>query len=138
MSDYQMQVCEEDFPDVMLPSPGSHAGGDANSVVALEDNIMDNGSVSGPSAASMFGIDNGVPPPPQQTFANVQGHFRDVFKTLFEGGDAELRAVGEDPLECEIEIVAKPRGKHLQSISLMSGGERALTAIALTASPAAT
>jgi len=66
-----------------------------------------------------------------ETFANVQGHFRDVFKTLFEGGDAELRAVGEDPLECEIEIVAKPRGKHLQSISLMSGGERALTAIAL-------
>ncbi|HYM82471.1 MAG TPA: chromosome segregation protein SMC [Candidatus Limnocylindria bacterium] len=65
------------------------------------------------------------------TFAKVQGHFRDVFRTLFEGGDAELRAVGEDPLECEIEIVAKPRGKHLQSISLMSGGERALTAIAL-------
>ena len=54
-----------------------------------------------------------------------------TFKTLFEGGDAELRTVGEDPLECEIEIVAKPRGKHLQSISLMSGGERALTAIAL-------
>ena len=54
-----------------------------------------------------------------------------MFKTLFEGGDAELRAIGEDPLECEIEIVAKPRGKHLQSISLMSGGERALTAIAL-------
>jgi chromosome segregation protein len=65
------------------------------------------------------------------TFAKVQGHFRDVFKTLFEGGDAELRTIGEDPLECEIEIAAKPRGKHLQSISLMSGGERALTAIAL-------
>jgi chromosome segregation protein len=65
------------------------------------------------------------------TFAKVQVHFRDVFRTLFEGGDAELRAIGEDPLECEIEIVAKPRGKHLQSISLMSGGERALTAIAL-------
>jgi len=65
------------------------------------------------------------------TFAKVQGHFRDIFLTLFEGGDAELRMVGEDPLECEIEIVAKPRGKHLQSISLMSGGERALTAIAL-------
>ncbi len=66
-----------------------------------------------------------------ETFAQVEVHFRDIFKTLFEGGDAELRAVGEDPLECEIEIAAKPRGKHLQSISLMSGGERALTAIAL-------
>ena len=61
----------------------------------------------------------------------MQEHFRDIFKTLFEGGDAELRTLGEDPLECEIEIAAKPRGKHLQSISLMSGGERALTAIAL-------
>ncbi len=66
-----------------------------------------------------------------QTFSRVQEHFRDVFRTLFEGGDCELRMVGEDPLECEIEIVAKPRGKFLQSISLMSGGERALTAIAL-------
>ena len=66
-----------------------------------------------------------------ETFTAVQGHFRDVFRTLFEGGDAELRKIGEDPLECEIEIVAKPRGKHLQNISLMSGGERALTAIAL-------
>ena len=65
------------------------------------------------------------------TFVKVQEHFRDIFKTLFEGGDAELRMVGEDPLECEIEIAAKPRGKHLQSITLMSGGERALTAIAL-------
>jgi chromosome segregation protein len=67
----------------------------------------------------------------RETFAKVQVHFRDVFRTLFEGGDSELRMVGEDPLDCEIEIVAKPRGKHLQSISLMSGGERALTAIAL-------
>jgi len=67
----------------------------------------------------------------QETFLKVQEHFRAIFKTLFEGGDCELRMVGEDPLECEIEIAAKPRGKHLQSISLMSGGERALTAIAL-------
>ncbi|HTK31448.1 MAG TPA: chromosome segregation protein SMC [Candidatus Saccharimonadaceae bacterium] len=67
----------------------------------------------------------------RETFAKVHEHFRDIFKTLFEGGDCELRMVGEDPLECEIEIAAKPRGKHLQSISLMSGGERALTAIAL-------
>jgi len=67
----------------------------------------------------------------RDTFGRVQEHFREIFKTLFDGGDAELRMMGEDPLECEIEIAAKPRGKHLQSISLMSGGERALTAIAL-------
>jgi chromosome segregation protein len=66
-----------------------------------------------------------------ETFAKVHHNFKDIFKTLFEGGDCELRMVGEDPMECEVEIVAKPRGKHLQSISLMSSGERALTAIAL-------
>ena len=66
-----------------------------------------------------------------ETFEKVHVHFRDIFKTLFEGGDAELRMIGDDPLECEIEIAAKPRGKHLQSVTLMSGGERALTAIAL-------
>jgi chromosome segregation protein len=66
-----------------------------------------------------------------ETFEKVHVNFKDVFKTLFEGGDCELRLLGEDPMEAEIEIVAKPRGKHLQSISLMSSGERALTAIAL-------
>ena len=54
-----------------------------------------------------------------------------MFATLFEGGDGELRMIGDDPLECEIEILARPRGKNLQSISLLSAGERALTAIAL-------
>ncbi len=66
-----------------------------------------------------------------ETFEKVHVHFKDIFKTLFDGGDCELRLLGEDPMEAEIEIVAKPRGKHLQSITLMSSGERALTAIAL-------
>jgi chromosome segregation protein len=66
-----------------------------------------------------------------ETFAKVQENFKEIFRTLFEGGDCELRLLGEDSMEAEIEIVAKPRGKHLQSISLMSSGERALTAIAL-------
>ena len=52
-------------------------------------------------------------------------------QTLFEGGDCELRLLGEDLMDAEIEIAAKPRGKHLQSITLMSSGERSLTAIAL-------
>ncbi|MFM8559688.1 MAG: AAA family ATPase, partial [bacterium] len=66
-----------------------------------------------------------------ETFTKVHKNFKDIFQTLFEGGDCELRLLGEDPMEAEIEIAAKPRGKHLQSISLMSSGERALTAIAL-------
>ena len=61
----------------------------------------------------------------------MQKHFTDTFSTLFVGGSAELRMVGDDPLECEIDILARPRGKSLQSISLLSSGERALTAIAL-------
>ena len=67
----------------------------------------------------------------RDTFAEVQQHFKETFGTLFEGGDCGLSMVGDDPLECEIEIVARPRGKNLQSILLLSGGERALTAIAL-------
>jgi chromosome segregation protein len=66
-----------------------------------------------------------------ETFGEVQKHFTDTFSTLFVGGSAELRMVGDDPLECEIDILARPRGKNLQSISLLSSGERALTAIAL-------
>jgi chromosome segregation protein len=65
------------------------------------------------------------------TFGQVEVHFQETFGTLFEGGECGLRMVGEDPLECEIEIMARPRGKNLQSILLLSGGERALTAIAL-------
>jgi chromosome segregation protein len=65
------------------------------------------------------------------TFAAVQEHFSDTFATLFVGGSAELRMVGDDPLECEIDIFARPRGKNPQHISLLSSGERALTAIAL-------
>jgi chromosome segregation protein len=66
-----------------------------------------------------------------ETFTAVQQHFADTFATLFVGGTAEIRMVGDDPLECEIDILARPRGKNLQSISLLSSGERALTAIAL-------
>lgn len=65
------------------------------------------------------------------TFAVVRKDFRKNFQTLFEGGDADLRMVDEaDPLESPIEILARPGGKKLEHISLLSGGERALTAIA--------
>jgi chromosome segregation protein len=67
----------------------------------------------------------------QKTFEQVNENFQKVFKTLFEGGEAALTLSGEDPLEAEIDILARPRGKKPQSLSLLSGGEKALTAIAL-------
>ncbi len=67
-----------------------------------------------------------------ETFSQVQTQFREVFRRLFNGGDADLVLMDEtNLLETGIEIVARPPGKHLQNISLLSGGEKALTAIAL-------
>jgi chromosome segregation protein len=67
-----------------------------------------------------------------ETFAQVQVNFREMFAELFGGGRADLSLLDEsDPLDCGIEITAKPPGKQLQSISLLSGGERAMTAVAL-------
>jgi chromosome segregation protein len=66
------------------------------------------------------------------TFNKVQIEFRNFFKLLFAGGDTELFLVdGQDVLESGIEIVARPPGKRLQNISLLSGGEKAMTALAL-------
>ena len=66
------------------------------------------------------------------TFAEVNRNFGKVFTQLFRGGEAEMRLLDdEDLLESGIEIVARPPGKRLQNIMLMSGGEKALTAIAL-------
>jgi chromosome segregation protein len=67
-----------------------------------------------------------------ETFDEVDGHFRDVFAVLFPGGNAELRMTDPDDIEeTGIEVVAQPLGKKLQRMSLMSGGEKALTALAL-------
>jgi chromosome segregation protein len=73
----------------------------------------------------------------EQAFTAISERFGEIFQRLFEGGRAELRMVepeeGEDhdPLELGVELMAQPRGKRLQAVSLMSGGEKALTGLAL-------
>jgi chromosome segregation protein len=65
-------------------------------------------------------------------FETVDRHFRSLFTTLFEGGQAHLELVeSDDPLEAGLEIMAQPPGKRLSTLTLLSGGEQALTAVAL-------
>ena len=65
-------------------------------------------------------------------FEQVDEHFRSLFRTLFTGGEAHLELVeSDDPLEAGLEIMAQPPGKRLSALTLLSGGEQALTAIAL-------
>ncbi len=65
-------------------------------------------------------------------FEVVNRHFKDLFSTLFEGGQAELQLIeSDDPLEAGLELLAQPPGKRPQTLTLLSGGEQALTALAL-------
>ncbi|HEV3242219.1 MAG TPA: chromosome segregation protein SMC [Methyloceanibacter sp.] len=67
-----------------------------------------------------------------EAFDSVNGHFQRLFQTLFGGGTAELQLVdSDDPLESGLEILACPPGKRPQTLTLLSGGEKALTALAL-------
>ena len=68
----------------------------------------------------------------KDSFNDVNKNFKDLFQKLFGGGDAELKLVGsEDPLKAGLEVLASPPGKKMQLLSLLSGGEQALTAISL-------
>lgn len=68
----------------------------------------------------------------QKTYLRVQENFKAIFKTLFEGGDADLLLTEDnDLLETGVEILVQPPGKKIQNIHLLSGGESSLTAIAL-------
>ena len=67
-----------------------------------------------------------------ESFEEVNKNFKQLFQKLFGGGNAELRLVGnEDPLQAGLEVLASPPGKKMQLLSLLSGGEQALTAISL-------
>jgi chromosome segregation protein len=67
-----------------------------------------------------------------QTLEGIKTGFVQIFQRLFIGGEADIRLTGsQDPLEAEIEIMATPMGKNMKSITLLSGGEKALTAIAM-------
>lgn len=66
-----------------------------------------------------------------KSFKDINDKFQKIFKILFDGGRAELKLEGSNPLESSVEIVAEPPGKKLQSLSLLSGGEKALSAVAL-------
>ena len=67
-----------------------------------------------------------------KSFGDVNEHFKRLFKKLFGGGTAELQLTNaDDPLDAGLEILASPPGKRLQSLSLLSGGEQALTALAI-------
>jgi len=69
----------------------------------------------------------------QQTFEQANTNFQEMFTKLFNGGQAKLVLLEnkEDPLECGIDIIARPPGKRPQSVTLLSGGERTMTAVSL-------
>ena len=68
----------------------------------------------------------------EQTFAEARKNFQEIFRKLFQGGKADMHLTTiEESMEAGIEIVAQPPGKQLQSINLLSGGEKSLTAVAI-------
>jgi chromosome segregation protein len=90
-------------------------------LLSAKDSLMKTIEQINKTAAKMF----------TDTFALVQANFQKTFQVLFQGGECSLSLVGDDPLEADIDVTARPRGKRPQSIAQLSSGERALTAIAL-------
>jgi chromosome segregation protein len=64
-------------------------------------------------------------------FERIRANLQKIFLSIFEGGSADIRLTGDDPLESRIELLAAPPGKRIGSLTLLSGGEKALTAISL-------
>ncbi|NNJ27620.1 Chromosome partition protein Smc [Planctomycetes bacterium LzC2] len=67
-----------------------------------------------------------------ETFASIRGHFQALFRQLFGGGEGDVRLEDEsDPLECGVEVFARPPGKEPRNISLLSGGEKTIVCVGL-------
>ncbi|MEM9704258.1 MAG: AAA family ATPase, partial [Planctomycetota bacterium] len=67
-----------------------------------------------------------------QTFAAIRGHFQTLFRQLFGGGEGDVRLADEnDPLECGVDVFARPPGKEPRNISLLSGGEKTIVCVGL-------
>lgn len=67
-----------------------------------------------------------------ETFETIRGHFRELFRKVFGGGEGDIVLENtDDVLECGLDIVARPPGKELRSLTLLSGGEKTMTAVAL-------
>ncbi len=82
-------------------------------------------------AAAIRRIDRETREMLQQTFDTVNGHFGQMFPSLFGGGEARLLMTGEEILDAGVQLIAQPPGKKTSTIHLLSGGEKALTALAL-------
>ncbi|MEK7233516.1 MAG: chromosome segregation protein SMC [Elusimicrobiota bacterium] len=96
--------------------------GQINDLLKAKDDLM----------AAIVKINNATRENFRQTFTEVREHFRHLYGVLFEGGEADLILTDpENILETGVDIVAQPPGKKLQSITLLSGGEKTLTAVAL-------
>ncbi len=96
--------------------------GQINDLLKAKDDLL----------AAITKINNATRENFRQTFTEVREHFRRLYGVLFEGGEADLILTNpEDILTTGVDIVAQPPGKKLQSITLLSGGEKTLTAIAL-------
>lgn len=98
----------------------------------LESNCQDLLDAVANTQAAIREIDGQCRDRFDEAFRSINDHFRQVFATLFEGGTGELRlAEAEEGEEPGVEIVAQPPGKRLQSVALLSGGEKSLTVMAL-------
>ncbi len=98
----------------------------------LESNCQDLLDAVANTQAAIREIDSQCRERFDEAFSSINDHFRQLFATLFEGGTGELRlAEAADGEEAGVEIVAQPPGKRLQSVALLSGGEKSLTVMAL-------